>query len=179
MELKQYEIEIHRLYEDFIKLHQQAGGNLPKALPGFPRSYYLDLIIDVTDTPDNIQRDIEQFKSKVLDTRGELFRHYEKQGITAVADFPHRSDGRKSKEPPEKILEKVRNAFLAYQHQHEHKIKIAELLGFVENTHISEQEAKSAERKVRRYLEYAETLLRSVDTCTFFEAVKTPFPRNK
>ena len=179
MDFEEYRRELNKLYDGFVRLHQQEGGEMPKRLPGIPRSYYLKLIIDVTQSPDEIYRDIEEFRNNVFETRKNMMSYSEFCGMSVVTDLPRRSDGKRSKISPENILKKTREALIAHENKEQHKLEIAKRIGIIEDTHLSDQKAKNVERRVSRCLSHAQTLLTAISEGSFFQAVETPFDRNK
>jgi hypothetical protein len=195
MKFEEYRREMEALFIEYVKSWQESGGTLPKGLrlPAIYRPYYKKFEfnltvgpVDLTGTPDSIiteiDAEIDRFRTQVFETVRETRTAYLQSMAanfprkTAITDKP-RTANRKSRNF-EQVIENARKALEAWRQKQDTRLSIAsDVLGF-KNTE-SEKSSKSAEREARRYIEFADRLMRAVVAGNFFEALEKPLPRNK
>ena len=176
-ELEKYQQEVDRLYHEYLKLWQESGGEIPAKLPGIWRSQYepFELIVNLTDTEENVVCKIDKFKKEILLARDErlncLENAYSRKVV--VNDPPIRSDGKKTSY--KKTIEKAEIALDAYRQKQKNarNFEIAcDVFGI--NGTVTDEEQKSAERKVSQYLSHAEMLIVAAGNSTFLDSLSTP-----
>ena len=172
----EYKLKVEHLYDKYLELHRISGGNIPKRSLGMHRAEYEELYVDLTCSKKELINKIDKFKEYVLKKREEQLDLLKQAypGRAVIDMSPSRSDGKAISY--EETIEKTEKALAVYLQREDSNISIAASVFGFKNTD-SEQQSKSAEKKVQQYIAHAEMLVQATGDGTFFEKLTTPLPK--
>lgn len=170
-----------KYHDEFLKLAKEEGyqWNIPKYIESPVREEKFILAINIHQDPDILEHDLKAFCDHVREVASKARQGYkERQGALAdrlLSNFVRNSKGKNPKPPDFELLENILTAYKLGL-ESKNNLSVAVDMKLVTDTK-NRTACRSAERKIARWREKAQSLIKAAANGTFLEELNIPIPK--